>query len=76
VKKRNLLLLAIVYWLAALVAIGLAVVTAGDCGIAAPSGRAACTHGANVRETWGFVIAIIGFPITLAWYAMRCRSRN
>ncbi|PXA85505.1 hypothetical protein DMC47_37140 [Nostoc sp. 3335mG] len=73
-KKRNLLLLAVVYWMAAFMVVGFAVLTVGDCGIAVPTDRAACVHDGNVREVWGFVIATVGFPTTLGWYVRRCRK--
>jgi|UPI0004766BE7 hypothetical protein len=73
-KKRNLVLLAVVYWMMAIVVVGVAVITAGDCGIAPLSDRVACVHDANLRRTFGFLIALTGFPIVLVWYAKRRRG--
>jgi hypothetical protein len=75
VKKRNLLVLTAIYLLAGLMLVGLAVVTAGDCGIAIDaSDRDHCFRVAEARQFYGLIATVIGYPLTLCWYVRKCRK--
>jgi hypothetical protein len=75
VKKRNLLALTAIYWCAAIMLVGLAVVTAGDCGIAIDAAdRDGCFRVAEARRFYGLVGAVLGYPFALWWYVRKCRD--
>jgi hypothetical protein len=73
-KPRTLVAFTLLYALVAFLAVGVAMLTVGDC-IQGQAGIARCNHLAMERRHAGFLIAIGLYPLALVWLLWRKRRR-